>query len=341
MPDVTMTNPLTRRGLLARAGLVGAAALGTGLLGDAVADASQNKRLAFGPSGTEKRFVIGDLDILTFALNTEYFEAEFYLRAVNGDGLPDAQITGGLGYGADPYRAVAPGLVNTYTSGTSTVVTGTNTAVTFDDPTVKQFAQEIAEDESEHVAFLRKALGKRAPARPAIDLAGAFTAFMQLAGVVSATDIFDPFASQRNFLLASFAINDIGPTAYVGAAPYLSNPANVAAAAGILGTEAYHAGETRSLLFSLSQEQDDLGLLTQAGAIADLRNRIAINGGSPNPTDAGLVDVNSHANIVPVDSDSIAFARGFSAILCLFYQGGGATPRPGGFTPSGFNGRIR
>ena len=162
--------------------------------------------------------------------------------------------TGGQGYGRSPYKAVAPGSVSTFISGTQTTNSDApNTPVPFTDNVIKYFAQEIAEDEAEHVTFLRTTLGKKTPARPASDYALSFTLAMRAAGVIGATETFDPFISQSNFLLAAFFINDIGPTAYIGASPYLANPAYVAASAGILGVEAYHAGTTRTLVYSLGR----------------------------------------------------------------------------------------
>ena len=356
MSDATNTMPPlaapSRRALLARTGLMGAAAaLGTGLLdlgwdrrGNS-ADAATPLKATFGPITGEKKFVVSDLDILTFALNTEYFEAEFYSRAVNGTSLPASLTTGGQGYGPSPYKAVTPGVVNAYVplTSTATITTGATAPVPDFDPTIKQFAQELAEDEAQHVTFLRTALGKKAPARPELDLAGAFTQFMRSAGVIDDTTIFDPFASQRNFLLAAYTINDIGPTAYIGASPYLTSTTNIAASAGILGVEAYHAGETRSLVYAMGQTDD--ALLVQANLIATARNNAAALGGAAAVNDQGIELVPGQANITPTDANAIAFARPFSAILSLFYLYGGPaitmTPPAAGFTPLGFNGRIR
>ncbi len=352
MPETTMTTPavipgLSRRGMLARAGLASAAAaLGSGLLdvgpnrrGNS-ADASQNLRATYVPTGSKAKFAINDTDILTFALNTEYFEAGYYSRGVNGSGLPASLLTGGQGYGKSPYKAVDPGTSTAFVTGTSATTTAGNTPVPFTDPVVQEFFQEVAQDEAEHVTFLRTALGKLAPAQPACDYATSFTLAMRAAGVIGATDIFDPFVSQRNFLLGAFFINDIGPTAYIGAAPYVSVPAHLAAAAGLLGVEAYHAGETRALVYSMGQTDD--ALLVQANAIATLRNNTSALAGT-GTTDQGIELVPGQSNLTPTDANAIAFPRSFSAILSLFYLNTVVTqsPAPGGFTPAGFNGRIR
>ncbi len=74
-----------------------------------------------------------DADVLNFALNLEYLEAEFYLRAVTGSGLSAADI------GANPGATTGGAQVN------------------FTDPAIKAYAMEIAADELAHVQFLHGA----------------------------------------------------------------------------------------------------------------------------------------------------------------------------------------
>jgi hypothetical protein len=105
-------------------------------------------------------------------------------------------------------------------------------------------------DERAYVAFLRDALGDAAAARPRISLDHSFTAAATAAGLIKPGEIFDAFANDRNFLFAAFLFEDVGVTAFKGAAPFISNKTYLDAAAGLLATEAYHAGIVRATLFS-------------------------------------------------------------------------------------------
>ena len=71
--------------------------------------------------------------------------------------------------------------------------------------------------------------------------------------MVGATGTFDPFASDDDFLLGAFILEDTEVTAYHGAAPFIRSTSVLNSAAGILGTEAYHASFIRSMLVARGQ----------------------------------------------------------------------------------------
>ncbi|KZX20192.1 ferritin-like domain-containing protein [Rathayibacter tanaceti] len=274
----------------------GVAGLGIGAAALAAPTASAEEVAASGPS---------DASILNFALNLEYLEAEFYLRAVYGSGLGGSDVTG---------RGTPGGVIG-------------GRPVTFTTPWLKSFATEVANDEKAHVKFLRGALGTAAVARPAIDLKASFTAAATAAGLIKPGGSFDPFASEANFLLGAFVFEDVGVTAYKGAAPLIQSKTYLDAAAGILAVEAYHAGAIRSALYAAD-------LSDSAGRLSDARDSLD----GKTDVDQG-VKVGGQANIVPADASSIAFSRNPGQVLNVVYLTPKAS-RTGGFFPRGVNGEL-
>jgi hypothetical protein len=298
-----------RRRFLQRAGIASAAVVGAGALGLGQQSAQAALSTSFGPKGHKKH--VNDVDILNFALNLEYLEAEYYLRATTGAGLAASLTTG---------------------TGSQGTVTG-GAQVTFTDPVIQGIAQQLAAQEQEHVIFLRTALGKKAVAEPTINFTAAFTAAAVAAGIITQGQTFNPFDNQTDFLLGAFVFEDVGVTAYHGGAPYISNEAYLSAAAGILGTEAYHAGGIRVELFSLGQTTP--AIITAANAISTLRATADGSGGAGN--DAPLVS-NGVFNLAAVDANGLTYARTFQEVLNIVYLGGAAANY--GFFPNKLNGVI-
>lgn len=308
-----------RRGFLRYAGGAAAVAGGAALLSACGGDDVEPT-----PTPTPTTSNI-DIDVLNFALNLEYLEAQFYSWACFGVGL-DASLTTGIG---------APG-----------TVTG-GAAVPFQDTLVAAYAREIAFDEIAHVAFLRTTLGSATVAMPAINIegsaTGAFTLAARAAGVVGATGVFNPYADDNSFLLGAFIFEDVGVSAYKGAAPLISNKTYLEAAAGILATEAYHAGLIRTLLYR--KGLDTPALATNAGLISDARD--SLDGTVSNPAtgvigddDQGVLGTADVSNIVPADANAIAFSRSTGQVLNIAYLSKAAISS-GGFFPAGVNGNIR
>ncbi|MEG3176929.1 ferritin-like domain-containing protein [Sphingomonas sp. RB3P16] len=277
------------------------------------------------PSSTD---TLKDQDTLNFALNLEYLEAQFYSFAVTGAGLPNALLAKGDG--------------NQTVQG---AVTG-GRKVNFTDPIVQQYATEIANDEISHVAFLRSALGPAAVAQPAINIdggaSGAFTALGRAAGIAtnasgavdSVNGTFDPYASDENFLLGAFVFEDVGVTAYKAAASQINTVLLLDAAAGILATEAYHAGLIRTVLYSKGLTLPNLRV--QAGLISDARDRLD---GSVDD-DQGIVGDAVTSNLVPVDGNGLVYGRTAGQVLNIVYLNSNAVVG-GGFFPNGLNGNIK
>jgi hypothetical protein len=273
----------------------------TEMVSDAMTGASAAMSDETGPS---------DGSILNFALNLEYLEAEFYLRGATGQGLPDDMIGG---------------------KGTPGQVSG-GRQVDFRSPLVKNIAREIAMDERAHVAFLRDALGDTAVARPQISLDDSFTAAAIAAGLIQPGEVFDAYANDRNFLFAAFLFEDVGVTAFKGAASFISNKTYLDAAAGMLATEAYHAGIVRATLFSEGLVDDSV--FDAVHKISAVRN--AVSGPADDDQDLGSRET---ANLVPTDAYGRTYGRSPAEILNIVYLDPQAG-ESGGFYPNGLNGDI-
>lgn len=247
---------------------------------------------------------IKDEDIFRFALNLEYMEAEYYLRGTTGKGIEDSDV------GSKPGDVVG------------------GKKVSFETPALGEFMREVAENELAHVRFYRKTLGSNAVDRPAIDFDAGFAAVAKAAGLGAD---FDPFGNQMNFVLGGMLFEDVGVTAYAGAATVLKNKEFLAAAAGILAVEAYHMGMARSTLYRMGEKA-----WKAANAVSDARDKID----GPDDKDQGI-RVDGKANFVPSTPDAIAFTRTPQEVLRIVYLTDQSGVSKGGFYPNGMNGTLK
>ena len=220
-----------------------------------------------------------DIAILQFALNLEYLEAEYYTKTTTGKTLAEIGIpVSGLG-DSDP--------------------TVGGQQVNFGDATVARVAKELAHDEQEHVLLLRAALGSNAIAKPAINL--------NALGQVS---------NLAQFLAEARAFEDVGVSAYGGAAPLIQSKQILSVAARIALTEGEHTGNIRLLV--------------------DLHNVMTT------PVDGqDILPPPSGTQFFSVNSQALTVVRTPSQVLAILYGSSASGTSHGGFFPEGVNGSIK
>lgn len=219
---------------------------------------------------------VTDTDILNFALNLEYLEAEFYTVATTGKRIAEIGI-----------EVTGDGREGATTGGAKVSL----------DPTTQVVADQIALDEQNHVTFLRAALRSSAVAKPAINL--------EALGL--------GFRNQAEFLTLARAFEDLGVSAYGGAAGLIDNTLILQAAARIALTEGQHAGLLRYLIW-------------QSGAAVPQVDGMDVPPlGSPN------------GRLFQVDGNGLSTIRTAAEVLRIAYAGNTAQ---GGFFPAGVNGTI-
>jgi hypothetical protein len=257
-----VNNPTDRRNFLKRAGVTGLGVAAATMMG----------------AGFEERAhassMITDTDILNFALNLEYLEAEFYAVSTYGATL------------------VQLGVITA--SDQSGWTTGGHVVPNFGKSAEAYMANALRETEIAHVAYLRSALGSYAVKKPAINLDALGYGYSDV----------------NSWLKLARQFEDVGVSAYLGAAPLISSKTYLAAAGAILSTEAFHAGAIRAACITN-------GVYSPAVDSMD----VPPGPGSP-------YDVNKMALAIP---------RTTSQVLNVVYAGGSSS---GGFYPQGMNGTI-
>jgi Ferritin-like domain len=231
-----------------------------------------------------------EVEVLKFALNLEYLESEFYTYALFGQGIELFGIgVTGEANGSNP---------------TSGMVTSGGRKVSFTNPSqvlTYEIVEQIGRDERAHVTLLRSALGSQVIAKPNLNL----------------NALGFGFDSQTDFLRLSRIFEDIGVSAYGGAAGLLTTPAIITTAARILAAEAEHVSSIRTQLSVLN-------ISTTALDGADLI-------GPPAGGQTQVLSINP--------SNGLPATRTPGEVLFLAF-GGKANATSGGFFPSGVNGSI-
>jgi hypothetical protein len=258
------------KGANRRTFLKGVGMTGVGLAGAAMVSGAL--------SGTEQKVqaaAYSDTDILNFALNLEYLEAEFYAVSTYGATLQHLGVISA----AD----------------VSGPTTGGSRVPNFSASVFAYLATSVRIDEFNHVKLLRSALGTRAAKKPAINLAAKGYGF----------------GNVNDWLKLASQLEDNGLSAYIGAAPLISDKTILATAASIAGTEGQHEGALRT-----------------ACVMSGIRVP-PLDAKDHPPTPSLAFNVDPATGLTP--------ARTFAEVLNIVYAGGRCA---GGFFPNGLSGTI-
>lgn len=225
------------------------------------------------------------VDVLQFALNLEYLEAEFYTTATVGKTIDQV----GIGISGSGRSGPTTGWHQVSFSN-STVFTGT-------------VASQIGNDERNHVALLRTALqnaGIEPVAKPEINL--------------NALGI--GFANEAQFLTLARVFEDIGVSAYGGAAQLTSVTSSpyIGTAARILAAEAEHVANIR----------------LQVARLAIATSKLDTVDIIPPPSGTYFFSIDPSTGLTAI--------RTPAQVLYLAYNAANATS--GGFFPNGANGNL-
>ncbi|XP_047961251.1 desiccation-related protein PCC13-62-like [Salvia hispanica] len=262
-----------------------------------------------------------DVDLLEFPLNLEYLEADFFAWGALGRGIDhfEPNLTKG---GPKPLGVKKAKL----------------------SPLIKDIIAQFAFQEFGHL----RAIQETVPGfpRPLLNLSAAsFATVINTAVGKTLQPPFDPYASDINYLLASYLIPYVGLTGYVGANPKLKSSTSKKLVAGLLGVESGQDAVIRALLYERAKSKVHPYRFTVAeltDKISNLRDKLGKNG----TKDEGLIvrpaegaEGRIAGNVLAGDKNSLAYDRTPEEILRIVYASGKET-HPGGFYPKGASGNI-
>lgn len=271
------SDSFARRSFLKGAGLAGGAIAGASLLGTALV--SSVPALAQQKPGSPLNLSANDVAVLNFALNLEYLEAEFYTKVTTG--MTISQI----GIGVSGVGKEGP------TLGGQKINFGNNKYF------IETIADQVAMDEQDHVKALRAVLGSQAIAKPEINL-----------------DALGLVATINAFLKEARALEDVGVSAYGGAAPLIQSKNVLATAARIALLEGEHSGNFRLLV-----------------ALYDVQTA-KVDGLDVLPPPSGTSFFSDYGGLTVV--------RTPSEVLAIVFGSDKQGTKSGGFFPDGVNGPI-
>lgn len=260
-------------------------------------------------------------DLLNFALNILYLEAQFYSFAATGEGLPAASLTG------------------TGTAGTA--VGGRR--VYFNDVGVIEWYRKIRSDSLGHITLFRELLGAEAVAQPYIKLNAAGGPFEVIGQRINfhlgLYDGFDPYASAEEFLLGCFYLTEPSLTLLKRIAWQMTTPALADAVAAVCTTKAGHAGVIR---LNIYRRRSGYGsdITTMADRISEFREGLNNSGVD---LDQGVTLPNGvssrRMNLLPSSPAGYLPERSPAEIRPIYYL---AAPGAagGGFFPNGMNSNL-
>lgn len=252
-----------------------------------------------------------DREILNFALNLHYVEAEFYSCAAFGLQIPD-DLRGGGPNSRGCQRAA-----------------------------LSKFGQaivtELAENDIDHVRVLRQELGDAAVPIPQLDIGDAFVQAGQIAFGRNVSPPFSPYLDDISLYEGAFIFEDVGVTALQDLLLGIQHKRYSEILSKILAVEGYHGGVIRTLLYYAQDMPSPYNIPVHevVQQLALVRGKVGAGNGY------GILNEGYHGNgsmVVAADHKGMGYIRQPHQVVAIYTLGAGSSG--GGFFPDGLTSTL-